>query len=142
MKFLRRAEQIKTSREDIILSVFYLFFQQNKKEVSIPEFMECVIKIQQKIPLNYSFLKHSLYSIDVMSDIEEIREQGYVQQYRYWHNGLLPKSFFTLTPVGNYHSKKVIERYSLDFIKSLDDIVLDTINDYREKWKLWGRSTK
>jgi hypothetical protein len=124
---------------DFLLVTLYLFTELGRDEVSISEFQESVHKIQQIIPLGYSFSERFLLSIDLLVDLKELDYKGYIRDYHYRLDGLLPKRFLALTVLGQGRGKSKLQMLSDDVSENLKRIIESAIKNYKERWRLWVR---
>ena len=126
-------------RPEILLAMLYIFAEHGKEEVSISEFQECVSEFQRQFPLGYDFFETFLCSLDLLTDLENLGEQGYTRRYTYSHDSLLPKNFIRLMPLGRWHAKGIVPGLSPDRIEAVDKAVVNAISNYTKRWGSWAR---
>lgn len=129
-------------RRNIILMVLYTFHKMGREEISLPEFLECVKRLQEKIPLGYEFFERFLYSSDLMEDLRDLEFEGFSRRFTYRHDAFLPKSYIVLTDFGRLYAKKIAQRLRENYILTLEDSVNATIQSYQEKWKMYARPVR
>lgn len=140
---VKREEVIDTSeRRNVILMALYSFYKMEREEVSLPEFLECIKRLQERIPLRYEFSERFLYSSDLMGDLRDLEYRGFVHRFTYRHDAFLPKSYITLTGFGRSRAKKVAQKFPEEFTSILDECISATIESYREKWRLYARTIR
>ena len=100
----------KLDSRGILLACLLSFTNQGKETISLPEFLESVLHLQRALPLGYECSKDFLYSSKLFADIAEIQDSGYIRRYEYTHDGLLPKSYATLTLLGRGRAQKVTQK--------------------------------
>jgi hypothetical protein len=137
-KMERQVEKL--PRTDVVIATLYSYHEFGKKEISLSEILESIQKLQDKVPLKYSFSKRFLYSVDLLEDLADLKYKGYIRSYKYRHDLFLPKNFIKLTPLGIGKAKKIKEQLPINFTKMLAQIVSDSIKNYEERWRLWSRS--
>ena len=136
-KLLRLSE-----RQNVILIVLYFFYRKGREEVSLPEFLECIKKVQEEIPLEYEFSKRFLYSLELLEDLRDLEYQGFAHRFAYKHDAFLPKRYITLTESGKSHVRKTVEKFPHSLNLLLDKSVETTFRSYQEKIKLFARPQK
>ena len=125
---------------EMLLATLCVFSREGKKEISLSELQESIAEFQQHFrPLGYSYSSRFLYSLDVLSDLEDLSYRGYVRHYNYRHDSFLPKRFLTLTPLGKGRGWKILEMLSDDETQSLQNAVMTAIKNYEGRWRLWSR---
>ncbi|MBN2075192.1 MAG: hypothetical protein JW762_06550 [Dehalococcoidales bacterium] len=124
---------------DYLLAAFYLFSNLGRNEVSISEFQESIREFQRAFPLGYSFSDRFLLSTDLLYDIKILDNKGYIRDYHYRLDGLLPKRFLALTILGRGAGKKALEILSTEITENLTEAVERAISNYKKRWRLWVR---
>ena len=133
---------IVSERQNIILMVLYSFYERGREEISLPEFLECIKKIQEKIPLKYEFSERFLYSSDLLEDLRDLEYRGFAHRFTYRHDAFLPKSYITLTGFGRSHAKKVVQKVPDEYPPILEKCANAIIETHREKWRVYGRPAR
>ncbi len=126
---------------EMLLVVLFLFSKQKRDEVSLSEFQESIAEFQRKFPLGYSFSDRFLLSADLLSDLKDLDYRGYIRDYHYRLDALLPKRFLALTALGRGRGKKVLETLAADVVENLTNAVKIAMKNYEERWRLWARET-
>jgi hypothetical protein len=124
---------------EILLATLCIFDKQGKDEVSLSEFQESIAEFQREFPLGYSFSERFLLSLDLLSDVKELDYRGYIRDYHYRVDALLPKRFLALTPLGRGVGSKVVHTLEGEVLESLTTAVKLSIINYKERWRLWAR---
>lgn len=124
---------------EILLATMCIFSKEAKDEVSLSEFQESIAEFQRFRPLGYAYSSRFLYSLDVLSDLDDLSYGGYVHHYNYRHDSFLPKRFLTLTSLGKGRGCKILGMLSGDEIQSLQKAVVTAIKNYESRWRLWSR---
>jgi len=125
---------------EILLAVLCIFSKQGKDEVSLSEFQESIAEFQQVCTnLGYSFSERFLLSSDLLSDLKELDYRGYIRDYHYRLDDLLPKRFLALTPLGRGQGNKLLKIIPNDITEKLKNAVNLAIKNYEERWRLWAR---
>lgn len=125
---------------EILLAALCVFYRRGKEEVSLSELQETIAEFQQRFrPLGYSYSSRFLYSLDVLSDLEDLSYGGYVRRYNYRHDAFLPKRFLALSPLGKGRGWKILEMLSAEEMQSLQNAVVTAIKNYEGRWRLWSR---
>lgn len=124
---------------EILLATLCIFAKQGRDEVSLSEFQESIAEFQREFPLGYSFSERFLLSVDLLSDVKDLDYRGYIRDYHYRLDALLPKRFLALTPLGRGHGNKVLGMLTDDVMKSLTSAVELAMRNYKERWRLWAR---
>lgn len=125
---------------EILLATLCVFSKQGKDEVSVSEFQESIAEFQRKFPaLGYSFSERFLFSLDLLSDLKELDYRGYIQDYHYRLDALLPKRFVALTALGKGQGTKILGMLTDDIVESLANAVKIAMRNYEERWRLWAR---
>jgi hypothetical protein len=134
--------EIVSERQNIVLMTLYSFYERGKEEVSLPEFLECIKKIQEKIPLKYEFSERFLYSLDLLEDLRDLEYRGFAHRFTYRHDAFLPKSYITLTGFGRSHAKKVAHKVPVEYLPILEKCSKAIIETHREKWIVHRRQVR
>jgi hypothetical protein len=134
--FGRRHE---TEDRQILLGCLLSFIKHGHEDVSLPEVLEGVSRLREVIPLAYEFSKDFLYSGDLFADIAQLEEDGYLRRHEYAHDGLLPKSYVTLTLLGRGTAERTAERLGDPIVSKIDEAVENAIAQHREYWRLYPR---
>lgn len=134
--------EIALERKNIILMVLYSFYERGREEVSLPEFLECIKRVQEKIPLKYEFSERFLYSSDLLEDLRDLEYRGFAHRFTYRHDAFLPKSYITLTGFGRSHAKKVAQKIRDGYYPILEKCTDEIIETHREKWRMYTRSMR
>jgi len=130
---------IVSERQNIVLMVLYSFYERGREEVSLPEFLECIKTIQEKIPLKYEFSEHFLYSSDLLEDLRDLEYRGFAHRFTYRHDAFLPKSYIVLTGFGRSYTKKVAQKIPDEYPPILEKCANAIIENHREKWRMHAR---
>ena len=131
--------EITLERQNIILMVLHSFYEKGREEVSLPEFLECIKRIQEKIPLKYEFSERFLYSSGLLEDLRDLEYRGFAHRFTYRHDAFLPKSYITLTGFGRSHAKKVAQKIPDEYPPILEKCTNAIIETHREKWRMHTR---
>lgn len=134
--------EIVSERQNIILMALYSFYERGKEEVSLAEFLECIKKIQENIPLKYEFSERFLYSPDLMKDLRDLEYRGFARRFTYRHDAFLPKSYITLTGFGKSHAKKIAQIFPSKYAPFLEKCTNEIIEAHRKKWRVFARSAR
>jgi len=125
---------------EILLVAMCMFAKEGKDEVSLSEFQESIAEFQRKFPsLGYSFSERFLLSSDLLSDLKDLDHRGYIRDYHYRLDALLPKRFLALTALGRGQGKKVLLALPTDVVEDLINAVKIAMRNYNERWRLWAR---
>jgi len=125
---------------EILLATMCIFSKQGKDEVSLSEFQESIAEFQREFtPLGYSFSERFLLSSDLLSDLKDLDYRGYIRDYHYRLDALLPKRFLALTALGRGLGNKVLQTLTADAVGDLTNAVKIAMNNYHERWRLWVR---
>ncbi len=124
---------------EMLLAVLCIFDKQGKGEVSLSEFQESIVEFQREFPLGYSFSERFLLSLDLLSDVKDLGYRGYIRDYHYRVDALLPKRFLALTSLGRGVGNKVVHTLKSEVLESLTNAVKLSIANYKERWRLWAR---
>ena len=122
--------------------VLYSFYVRGREEVSLPEFLECIKRVQEKIPLKYEFSERFLYSLDLLEDLRDLEYQGFAHRFAYRHDAFLPKRYIALTGFGRSHTKKIAEKFPDEFTPILNECVSAALESSRERWRLYVRPAR
>ena len=120
----------KSRRKEILLATLYLFSEHGKEEkIHRYKFVECISEVQKDLlPLGYEFSEKFLYSIDLFADLDALRYEGYIRQYKSRQSDILPKNFVVLKPLGRVKAKKIIENLSPEILEGLNRAITITLN--------------
>ena len=124
---------------EMLFAILCVFAKQGKEEVSLAEFQESVAEFQLKFPLGYSFSDRFLLSTDLLSDLKALDYRGYIRDYHYRLDALLPKRFLSLTALGRGLGSKVLQTLSADVVEDLVNAVNVAMSNYQKRWRLWAR---
>lgn len=125
---------------EILLATMCMFSKQGKDEVNLSEFQESIAEFQREYPtLGYSFSERFLLSLDLLSDLKHLEYRGYIHDYHYRLDALLPKRFLTLTALGRGQGNKVLQMLIDDTLETLTNAVKLAMRNYKERWRLWAR---
>ena len=124
---------------EVLLAVLFLFSKQGRDEVSLSEFQESIAEFQREFPLGYSFSERFLLSWDLLSDLKDLDYRGYIRDYHYRLDALLPKRFLALTALGRGAGNKVLPTLSVDVVEDLTNAVKMAMSNYQKRWRLWVR---
>lgn len=126
----------------VLLATLLVFSKQGRDEVSLAEFQESIAEFQQKYPpLSYSFSERFLLSSDLLSDLKDLDYRGYIRDYHYRLDSLLPKRFLALTALGRGLGSKFLQTLTEDVVVDLTNAVTIATKHYKERWRLWARET-
>jgi len=126
---------------EMLLAVLCVFSKQREKdEVSLAEFQESIAEFQRKFPsLGYAFSERFLLSSDLLSDLKDLDYRGYIRDYHYRLDSLLPKRFLALTALGRGQGNKLLRMLPADVVEDLTNAVKIAMKNYHERWRLWAR---
>ena len=125
---------------EILLAAMCIFSQQGRDEVSLYEFQESIAEFQREFPsLGYSFSERFLLSSDLLSDLKDLDYRGYIRDYHYRLDSLLPKRFLALTALGRGQGNKLLRMLPADVVEDLTNAVKIALKNYHERWRLWAR---
>ena len=122
--------------------VLYSFYARGREKVSLPEFLECIKRVQEKIPLKYEFSERFLYSLDLLEDLRDLEYRGFAHRFIHRYDAFLPKSYITLTGFGKSHAEKIAQKFPGEYTPILEKSVDRTIQSYREKWRMYARPVR
>ncbi len=135
-----RSPSKEEQRSEMLLAALYLFSKLGRDEVSLAEFQESIAEFQQKSSsLGYSFSDRFLLSEDLLSDLEDLDYWGYIRDYHYRLDALLPKRFLSLTALGRGLGKEAFQKLAADVTGDLTNVVKLAMNNYHARWRLWVR---
>ena len=134
--------EIVSERQNTILMALYSFYERGKDEVSLAEFLECIKRIQENIPLKYEFSERFLYSSDLMEDLRDLEYRGFAHRFTYRHDAFLPKSYITLTGFGRSRAKKIAQNFPDQHASFLEKCTNEIIEAHREKWRVHARPVR
>lgn len=142
-KDIRLPSRTKEGRPtEMLLATLCAFSRQGKDEVSLSEFQESIAEFQQKFPsLGYAFSERFLLSSDLLSDLKDLDYRGYIRDYHYRLDALLPKRFLALTALGRGLGSKFLQTLTEDVVVDLTNAVTIATKHYKERWRLWARET-
>lgn len=123
----------------VLLATLCVFSKQGREEVSISEFQESVASFQQVYPLGYSFSEQLLLSPDLLYDLRGLEYRGYLTDYHYKVDGLLPKRFLTLTALGRGIGNEYLQKMPSAMIENLTISAKEATANYHKRWRLWVR---
>jgi len=130
----------KTSPTDVLLAAMCIFSKEGKAEVSLSEFQESIAEFQRGFPsLGYSFSQRFLFSLDLLADLKDLDYRGYIRDYHYRLDALLPKRFLALTALGRGQGNRVLPTLTEDVVNSLTRAVKIGMSNYDQRWRLWAR---
>jgi hypothetical protein len=129
----------KVEARDVLLACLFLFTEQGEEEISVPEILEGISRLQGVLPLGYDFSKGFLYSSKLFVHITQLEENGYIRRYQYTHDGFLPKSYVALTMLGRGRAEKTTEQLPQPTIDALREAVGAAVAQHREYWRLYAR---
>ena len=129
----------KAEPKDVLLACLLLFTKHGKDELSLPEVLDSVSRLQASVPLGYEFAKGFLYSSRLFAHISQLEENGYLRRYEYTHDGLLPKSYITLTMLGRGRAEKSNKQLSQLTLDAISQAVETSMEQHREYWRLYPR---
>lgn len=132
-------KEIVSERQNVILMTLYSFYEKGKEEVSLAEFLECIKRIQENIPLKYEFSERFLYSSDLMEDLRDLEYRGFAHRFTYRHDAFLPKSYVTLTGFGRSHAKKIAQKLPNQYTPFLQKCTSAIIENHQKKWRAYAR---
>lgn len=125
---------------EMLLAVLCAFSKQGKEEVSFSEFHESIAAFQQQCPfLGYSFAGRFKSSPDLLSDLEDLKYRGYIRDYHYRLDALLPKRFLALTTLGRGQGNRIFQSLSDDIVAPLASAIEIAVKNYEARWRLWAR---
>ena len=128
--------------EDILLSALYIFYINNRNEVSLGELCDCMQNFQQEFPqLGYSFSEKIRYSLELDNDLERLQGSSWIKKCKY-NDNLLPAKFIKLTSLGEKYGKKAKSGLTEEGINFLTSCVKEAVNDHIYRYKIWGREIK
>ncbi|MBI1956399.1 MAG: hypothetical protein HYS38_08405 [Acidobacteria bacterium] len=129
----------KLRSQDVLLNSLLCFTNHGREEISLPEILESLRLLQEAVPLGYEFTKDFLYSSKLFEDITQLEENGCITRYEYTHDGLLPKSYVTLTMLGRGRAQATFLNTTEDLKNVIGQAVEASIAQYRESWRLYPR---
>lgn len=125
---------------EILLATLCVFSKHGKEEVSVSEFHESIAEFQRDfLSLGYSFSERFLFSVDLLSDLEDLKYRGYVREYHYRLDALLPKRFLALTALGKGQGNRILRTLPDDFVETLANAAEIAMRNYQVRWRLWAR---
>ena len=125
---------------EVILATLSVFGDIGRKEISLTEFQESIAEFQRIFAtLGYDYSSRFCYSLDLLSDLEDLVYHGYVHQYQYKYDGFLPNRYLALTTLGKGRGNKIVKLISEDTLEKLKRSVNKAEQDYKSKWRLWAR---
>jgi len=129
----------KIEPREVLLSCLWSFTRHGQEEISFPQILDSILCLQQTLPLRYEFSKDVLYSSKLFADIARLEENGYIRRYVYTHDGLLPKSYVTLTMLGQGHAEKTAQELNQATLNLIREAVETSIAQHKEYWRLYPR---
>ena len=125
---------------EIILVALSVFYKMGRTEISLTELQECIAKFQINYgTLGYAYSARFLYSMDLLSDLDNLVFNGYIHQYEYKYNGFLPNRYLKLTSIGKGRGKILINLLPVDALNNLESSVTKSKQNYENRWRLWAR---
>lgn len=134
--FRRRA---KIEPREVLLSCLWSFTTHGQEEISFPQILDSILSIQRTLPLGYEFSRDVLYSNKLFAHIAQLEENGYIRRYEYTHDGLLPKSYVTLTMLGRGRAEKTDRELDEPTLNLVSEAVETSIAQHKEYWRLYPR---
>jgi hypothetical protein len=129
----------KIESEKVLLECLRSFTNHGNEEISLPEILDSVLYLKERLPLDYEFSRDVLYSDRLFSHMSELEENGYIRRYIYAHDGLLPTSYVTLTMLGRGHAQKTAREFNEPTLSLIDQAVETSIDRHKEYWRLYPR---
>ena len=105
----------------MLLGIIYLFSPLSK-EISLSEIQGRVRQFQWKFQLGYYFSKSFHCSNELLLDLEELDDNGLLQEYTCGYDSYLSERYFKLTNLGIGQGKKIVSRFSIDLLEYLEYI--------------------
>jgi len=136
---LTALESLAVPKVDFILAVLFTFEEQGRKEVSLPEFLECVARLEEELSLGYKFSEKFVYSASLLRDMEELSFSAYVRQIRYVYDSFLPKRYLTLSALGRGRARRIVDSMPERIRGSVVDAVRYAMKAQDQRWRLWAR---
>jgi hypothetical protein len=125
---------------EIILAALDIFHKIGRKEISLTELQESIAEFQTDFgPLGYVYSSRFLYSLDLLSDLDDLVFNGYIHQFEYKYDGFLPNRYLTLTSIGKGRGKIIVGLLPEDTLKKLESSVTKSEHNYKKRWQLWAR---
>ena len=125
---------------EVILAVLDVFQELGKKEISLTELQDTVSEYQKNYgSLGYIYSSRFLYSLDLLSDLEDLVFHGYVHDYQYKYNGFLPNRYLALTSIGKGRGRVIVNLLPTDVSEQLSQSVYRAEQNYKTRWRLWAR---
>jgi hypothetical protein len=131
--------EAKIQSEKVLLECLRSFTDHGNKEISLPEILDSILYLKQRLPLDYEFSRDVLYSSKLFSHMSELEEDGYIHRYVYTHDGLLPTSYVTLTMLGRGHAQKTAHQFNQPTLNLINQAVETSIERHKEYWRLYPR---
>ena len=148
LDFIRRKSKVPTlpgkTRKgrpfEIILAALSMFYKLGKTEISQIELQECIAEFQNNYgTLGYVYSARFLYSMDLLSDLDNLIFNGYIHQYEYKYDGFLPNRYLALTSIGKGRGKVIANLLPADVLSILESSAKKSKQNYENRWQLWAR---
>ena len=112
----------KQNRQEMLLAIIYLFTPFDK-EICFAEIQKRVSQLQRRYYLGYYFLKYSEHSYELLIDIEDLAQSGYLLECNYRYDTLLSERYFKFSSAGVCQSKATVSQLYFDILEYCMDMI-------------------
>lgn len=141
MLLTRRARRPRRGPEaqDVLLAALVKFRDYTGENPSLAQFYIVLKELSAALHLGYQFLQTISYSYELTRHIDDLAYRNLVFEYRYMHNGLLPKTFLAPTPLGMRRAADAIASMDATEGARFRRYVRDSVERLPRAWQFYGR---
>jgi hypothetical protein len=136
---IKQVRETKAQGKDVLIVTIYFLQEVSKRsEVSLVEVMDAIKRLQEHLPLGYTFWDRFLYSPNLTDDLRSL-EPLYVKRIIYQHDAYIPKHYVRLSTLGRSYANKVLEKLEDNIKEMIKKEATEAFKALKETWTLLGR---